>query len=225
MRILMLEYDARLLAAVTRTLEQHGVRVVGTHALDTARRLLAIEHFDAALLDCDSLEPDDLLSFTDFPLILVTSFLGHEGAHRFFGHGLLLPKPYTSAQILSALKDALGTLGSEPQLLVDVLRRAHSDAESVGFCVGEAQLFIEQGELVHAELGGLSGEAALAEVLAEGNPRARRIPARAVERTINRPFQTLLLDLLQRIDEREQEAWESSPVQRGTKPPPGGSRS
>jgi DNA-binding response OmpR family regulator len=207
MRLLMLDLDPRLIAAVSRTLRHHGVSVVGTQCVETAQKYIETKMFDAALLDCDSLTPPDLQRFAGTLLILTTSFLEHEGEHRFFGHAALLRKPFTSAQLLSTLRETLGTLGSEPLLLVDVLRRAHTDAESVGFCVGDAELFLERGELVHAQFRELHGEPALAEVLAEPSPRLLRIPSRPVERTIHRPFQTLMLDILQRIEEREQGDW------------------
>lgn len=236
MRLLMMDFDTRLIAAVTRTLRQQGVDVVGTHCVETARGLIQAQHFDITLLDCDSLDPADLTPFSKRPLILTTTFFEHEGKHRLFGHGHLLRKPFTSAQLLSTLRDTVGgLLGSEPDHLIDILRRAHTDAQSVGFSVGEAELFLEHGELVHAQLGEIQGEGALAEVLAASSSSLSRIPVRDVPRTIHRPFQTLMLDLLHRIEVREQGDWEmldtepSSPTPterpRSSRPPRGGPRS
>jgi DNA-binding response OmpR family regulator len=204
MRLLMLDFDTRLIAAVSRALRQHGVDVVGTQSTEAAVSHAQAQSFDVALLDCDSLDPADLAPFSHVPLILTTSFLEHEGKHRLFGRGLLLHKPFTSAQLLSTLRDTLGVIGSEPAHLIDILRRAHTEAQSVGFSVGEAELFLECGELVHAQLGEMQGEGALAEVLAAGSASMSRIPARNVPRTIHRPFQTLMLELLHRIEVREQ---------------------
>ncbi len=203
MRLLMLEFDLRLNAAVARTLKQHGVTVEGSQSFDVALSLASEKAFDAYLLDCDSLEPGELLAFAWAPRILTTSFIGHESGHRFFGHGVLLPKPYTGPQLIMALKEGLGVLQAEPKLLVDQLRQAHTDAASVGFCVGHAEIVIEHGELIHAEWGHLRGEEALSELLSEARTQMFKVPVRTVERTIHRPFHTLLLDLLQQIDERE----------------------
>ena len=223
MRLLMLDLDTRLIAAVTRALRQYGVDVVGAPCLEAACAEARSEDFDVALLDSDSLDPNDLEPFARLPLILSTSIMEHEGRHRLFGRGSLLRKPFTSAQLLSTLRDTLGALGSEPVLLVDVLRRAHTEAQSVGFSVGEAELYLEGGELIHAKLGEMQGEGALAEVLAAGHARLSRIPTRDVPRTIHRPFHTLMLELLQRIEEREQRELARAPGH--SKPPRGGAAS
>ena len=60
-----------------------------------------------------------------------------------------------------------GAPSSEPDSLVDVLRRAHSNRQSVALGVGRGLLFLEDGELVHAELDGEDGERALVEILAQ----------------------------------------------------------
>lgn len=218
MRLLMLDFDTRLIAAVSRTLRPHGVDVVGTQCVDTACGYARAQRFDVALLDCDSLDPAALAPFSEMPLILTTSFFEPEGQHRLFGHGQLLRKPFTNAQLLSTLRDTLGAIGSEPSHLIDVLRRAHTEAQSVGFSVGEAEVFLRDGELVHAQLGNMEGEGALAEVLAAGGDSLSRIPVRDVPRTIHRPFQTLMLELLHRIEEREHR-------RDSEKPPSGGPHS
>ncbi|MFT3923876.1 MAG: hypothetical protein QM778_15190 [Myxococcales bacterium] len=221
MRLLMLDLDTRLIAAVSRTLRHYGVDVVGSQCIEVARAEVEAHGFDVAVLDSDSLDPADLTAFAKLPLILTTSFMEHEGRHRLFGRGLLLRKPFTSAQLLTTLRETLGSLGSEPMLLVDVLRRAHTEAQSVGFVVGDAELYLEAGELIHAQLGDMQGEGALAEVLAAGHARLSRIPTRDVPRTIHRPFHTLMLELLQRIEEREQRDWATLHAPR-SKPPRGG---
>jgi DNA-binding response OmpR family regulator len=204
MRLLMLDFDLRLVSAVTRALHEDGVEVVGVQSAEQARECAACQSFDVALLDCDLLDPAEMLAFADLPVILTTSFLEPEGEHRFFRHARLLRKPFTSAQLLSALHETCGTPRAEMGRLVDVLRRAHTSGLSLALRVGSAELFIEQGELVHAELCGLSGESALAEVLAQSQQQLVTIESRPVVRTIRRPFRALLLDLLRRLEEREQ---------------------
>lgn len=205
MRLLMLDLDPRLVSAVTRTLDQHGFEVVGVQSVDGAREVVATEHLDAAVLDCDLFDAGALTDFSRVPVILTTSFLESEGRHWSFQHARLLRKPFTSAQLLSLLHDACGTPCSHSIMLVDVLRRAHSDGLNVTLRVGEADIFMEAGELVHAELDGLSGESALARVLSGSQREPFAIPVRATVRTIHRPFQGLLLDLLRNLEERENE--------------------
>jgi DNA-binding response OmpR family regulator len=211
-RLLMLDFDQRLVAAVTRALEQEGVSVVGAASVEEALEQLVSQDFDAALLDCDVIDAEELTAFSVLPTILTTAFLEPEGQHRFFRQARLLRKPFTSVELLSALHEACTELGRESANLVDVLRRAHSAGQSVGFDVGGALVFLEDGELVHAELGSALGERALAEALAQSGSRPIAIPARKVARTIHRPFQALMLDLLRHLEERERE--EPSRVQR-----------
>jgi|SRR5690349_12812411 len=202
-RLLMLDLDQRLIAAVSRALSQQGVEVIGTSSVAQACASVLDARIDVALLDGDLIDDAELAAFAGLPLLVTTSFLEPEGNHRFFGHARLLRKPFTNAQLLSALQDACRRLGAEPASLVDLLRRAHSDRQDLALRVGEAELFIEGGELIHAERNGVRGERALAEVLAEETQAAVPIAFRRVPRTILRPLRALLLDLLRTLDERE----------------------
>jgi DNA-binding response OmpR family regulator len=203
-RLLMLDMDARLVSAVTRALAQEGIEVIGVPNVERARSCVAERTVDVALLDGDLIDETELSAFAPLPVVLMTSFLEPEGAHRFFRHARLLRKPFTSAQLLSALHETCGTLTAEPATLVDVLRRAHTDKQTLGLAVGEAEIFVERGELIHAERDGKEGESALADVLAEAQSGFSFIPFRAQPRTIQRPFRALLLDLLRHLDEIEQ---------------------
>lgn len=203
-RLLMLDMDARLVSAVTRALAQEGIEVVGAPNVEAARARVAERSVDVALLDGDLIDEVELVAFAPLPVVLMTSFLEPEGAHRFFRQARLLRKPFTSAQLLSALHETCGTLSAEPTMLVDVLRRAHTDKQSLGLRVGEAEIFVEAGEVIHAEREGKEGESALADVLAETQTGFKFIPFRREPRTIARPFRALLLDLLRHLDELEQ---------------------
>jgi DNA-binding response OmpR family regulator len=201
----MLDFDEHLVSAVSRTLQQEGVDVVAVRSVESARHEAENQHFDVALLDCDLLDAAELAAFSELPVILTTSFLEPEGQHRFFSRAPLMRKPFTSAQLLSALRATSALPGLENVNLLDVLRRANSEAKSLVLAVGRARLFVEDGELVHAEFDGISGERALAEVLAHGaQAEVVTISGQAERRTIQRPFQALLLDLLRHIEEREQ---------------------
>jgi DNA-binding response OmpR family regulator len=200
----MLDADARLVSAVTRALAQEGIEVIGVPSVEHAHACAEQRSVDAALLDGDLIDEIELSVFARLPVILMTSFLEPEGAHRFFRQARLLRKPFTSTQLLSALRETCGTLRAEPASLVDVLRRAHSDKQSMVLRIGDAEIVVDAGELVHAERPGMAGERALADVLANGPREFVQVPFRAVGRSIHRPFRALLLDLLRHIDEREQ---------------------
>ncbi len=204
-RLLMLDLDEHLVSAVTRTLSQEGVDVVATFSLERARAEALQQHFDVALLDYDLIDPTELSAFADLPVILTTAFLEPEGQQRFFRRAQLLRKPFTSAQLLSALHATGANQSFQRVSLMDVLRRAHGERQSLALGVGRARIFLEEGELVHAELDGQLGERALAEILAERSPAdPRPIAESASQRSIHRPFQALMLELLRHIEEREQ---------------------
>jgi hypothetical protein len=201
--LLMLDFDPHLVSAVTRTLRQHAIAVVGVTAVHEAYERATTQPFDAGLLDGDVLSRGELDAFGSLPLVLTTTFL-EPVWDRWFSERPILHKPFTSAQLLSVLGDTLDALRPRSASVVDLLRRAHSAGRSVAYRVGRGEVFLEGGELVHAELDGIRGEAALSHVLAEVDPLVVRIADRAVERSIHRPFRTLLLDLLRRIEEREE---------------------
>lgn len=221
--LLMLDVDPRLVSAVTRALAEEGVTVVGTGSVEDALAALKQQSFAAALLDGDLLDAEQLTTFASLPIILSTSFLEPLGGHRSARQGGLLRKPFTSAQLLAALHDVCGSQGSMPPGLVDALRRAHSQGRSLALDVGGACVFMEQGEIVHAEYGALVGERALAEVLARSTSTPVPVAEREGVRTIHRPFQELMLDALQRLEERERGgptsagAGEPTPSDRGSR--------
>ena len=207
-RLLMLEFDPRLIASVRRALVRERVEVVGVDCLETAEREARTGRYELALLDGDLLEPGDLARFGALPRIVMTSLLARDGASPSFPAALggrLLQKPFTSAQLRAALHEVLGGASLEALTLLDLLRRAHSDRRSVALRVGDGELFVEDGELVHAEFAAEHGESALSRVLADATSAPRLIAQRPVTRTIHRPFQPLMLDILRGLEEGEGE--------------------
>ncbi|MET0284972.1 MAG: hypothetical protein ABW352_10890, partial [Polyangiales bacterium] len=201
--LLMLERDAQLTSAVRRGLSAHGIELTAVHGEAEALQRIACEPFDAALLESDLLGEEGLLSFAGLPLIFTTTCLEPAGTHRFFGRGLLLNKPFTSTQLLAALQQARTPSSHRCDGLVDVLRRANSAGASMTLRVGDALLVIERGEIAHAECGRRRGEPALAEALSLRQPFTR-LPTRPYVRTIERPFQLLMLEILEQLDDRGQ---------------------
>jgi hypothetical protein len=102
------------------------------------------------------------------------------------------------------LNETFGLLEPRSFSVVDVLRRAHTSGGSVALRVGRGEVYLEGGEVVHAEFCGVRGEAALVDVLSEVDPTVVRVARRAVERTIHKPFRPLLLDLLRFLEERDE---------------------
>jgi hypothetical protein len=202
MRLLMLELDRHLLSAVARGLQQEGVEVVGVSSFDAAQALARRQRFDAAVLDCDALDAGELSGLGGLPLIFTSSLPGLAGGPLPL-QGSVLQKPFTNSQLLSVVHGSCGALRIEGKGLVEVLRGANSRDESVTFEIGVARVFMERGEVVHAECAETRGEAALALALTQGGRDVVRLPLRSLLRSIRRPFQALMLDLLRQLEERE----------------------
>jgi hypothetical protein len=105
-----------------------------------------------------------------------------------------------------AVESAEGFLGSLHGLsLIDMLQMFHYAQRSVSLEVLgglPAAIHLQSGRIVHATYGEAEGEAALAQILALPAGSLSTSPLEAVERTIGRDFQLLMLDLLRRMDER-----------------------
>ncbi len=203
MHLLMLEFDLHLVSAVARTLRPRAVEVVGVQSVEHAHEQAIAQSFDGALLDRDLLGPNDLGALWPLPLILMTAFLDPHRREAWPAARRLLQKPFTCGQLISAVNATVGPLEPTSLSVVDVLRRAHSAGANVALRVGGGEVFVESGEVVHAQLGPTRGEAALCDLLTAIDPIVRRIDERAVERTIRKPFRPLLLDLLRFIEEKE----------------------
>jgi predicted regulator of Ras-like GTPase activity (Roadblock/LC7/MglB family) len=122
----------------------------------------------------------------------------------------VLCKPFTSSELLQAIRQAVdcetGFRGSIHGLsLIDLLQMFHYARRSLAIVVDgltPGQVFLEDGELIHAVYRELHGEAALRMILAmpAGSLRTMVLP-HATPRSITRDFQTLLLDTLRTFDE------------------------
>lgn len=122
----------------------------------------------------------------------------------------VLSKPFTPEDLMQCIRQAVecgsGFRGSVHGLsLVDLLQMYKFGRRSVKIAVSGGSvgsLYMQDGELVHAELDGQTGEAALASLLSmpEGTLGTSVLPA-SVPHTITREFQTVLLSALRVIDE------------------------
>jgi hypothetical protein len=203
-RVLILDADTTLTSAVSRCLREAGLEVVERHR---AAELAPRGAFDVVLLDWTF--RDVLAHVGDARAFVMLSYadpaLERELARRF----TLIRKPFTSVELLSLLRQELGPLALPHPRLLDALRDAHAHRSDVRLVVGAgAEVQVVRGEIFDARAGGLRGEPALRVLLTRGE-RARAEPLAgpgmgAVDRTVYRRFQRLLLDLLHQIDEAEQ---------------------
>jgi CheY-like chemotaxis protein len=125
----------------------------------------------------------------------------------------VLCKPFSQSELLEALQRAIecetGFRGSVHGLaLTDMLQMFHYAKRSVVVDVtlvagmSHGRIYLEQGEIVHAEAEGTVGEPALQVLLsAKTGALATSSLVKPVARTIDRDLQALLLDLFRLIDE------------------------
>jgi hypothetical protein len=115
----------------------------------------------------------------------------------------VLCKPFTSSELLLAIRQAVecetGFRGSIHGLsLVDLLQMFHYARRSLAIAVDAllpGHVFVENGQLIHAEYRELVGEPALRAILTmpAGSLRTMVLPT-SIPHSITRDFETLLLD-------------------------------
>ena len=217
--ILVVDDDEPLCVAVSRDLTHRGYQVRTAHSVPQAIAQLESAAPDVLLADLRMPDRDgiDLLEATQHVAprtraILMSAFATARDYETAVRHGAVrvLTKPFTSDELASAIGHAVdceqGFRGALHGLsLIDVLQMYHLARRSVTLVIGGAVLGsidLSLGELVHAESAGLSGEAALRALLSRpfGSLSTQTaVPGRPT--SIDRPFESLLLDVLREMDE------------------------
>lgn len=217
--VLVVEDDATFRSSIARDLGLRGVDVRIAAGAEEAVDVLQSARFDVLLTDLRLGGRDgiDLLkrARTIAPgtrAILMSGFATARDYQRAIELGAVrvLCKPFTSAELMQAIEHArdctTGYSGSVHGLsLIDVLQLYQFGRRSlVVVVVGTpgGRVILRDGAFVHAERGELTGEAALAALLAaeSGVLRTETVPAEHPQ-TIERPPQAVLLDCLRLVDE------------------------
>jgi len=201
-RVLMVETDTELVSAVGRALALQAMEVLAVDAFERASELVRQQEFSLLLIDSDLVAFEDLRVFEPTPVVVTTSFLERGPAERFARAARLLPKPFTSSELGQVLQE-LG-LAQDEHSLLDVLGRAHLSGASIELRVGEGELCVTEGEIVHAAVADLLGEDALVRILAQGG-EVRRSATHTALRSIARAFRPLLFDALSKLEELERQ--------------------
>jgi ActR/RegA family two-component response regulator len=217
--ILIVEDDEQFRAAVARDLSHRGFDVSTVESVADALSRLHQRVFDVLLTDLRLGERDgiDLLgqltvAAPDTRTILMSAFATARDHQRAIELGAVqvLCKPFTSMELTLAIQQAVecetGFRGSLHGIsLIDVLQMFHYARRSVRVTVGGrvgGEIHIRDGEIVHALQGELVGEEALRRILAMPSGSIRSGPLGDTnQRTIERSFQGLVLDLLRELDE------------------------
>jgi len=217
--VLIVDDDVALRTTIGRDLVDQGFAVTLANNAAEARQLLIAGAIDVMLTDLRMPGPDgiDLLESvrTVSPRTRTILMSGYASARDYqraieCGAVRVLCKPFTSSELLQAIRQAVdcetGFRGSIHGLsLIDLLQMFHYARRSLAIVVDgltPGQVFLEDGELIHAVYRELHGEPALRMILAmpAGSLRTMVLP-HATPRSITRDFQTLLLDTLRTVDE------------------------
>lgn len=216
--VLVVDDDQALVSAISRDLRSNGFDVCSADSVDAALVALAQQPTDVVITDLRMAEADgiDLLlavresGFKCRPILMsaYATARDHQKAME-LGAVRVLCKPFGSQELLDAIQQAIdcgtGFRGSVHGLsLIDMLQMFHYGHRSITLRVEDnipGEIVFEGGEIVHAQHGSDTGESALQVMLGMSTGAFSTAPFYPRERTVQRSFQSLLLDLLRCVDE------------------------
>lgn len=117
-RVLLIDDTPQIAELLTFALRDHGYEVVATGYTDTVSQLVVDERADALVLDCSVFEMGESLfdivrddpAHADLPVVIISDTPEKADASlrsRQADHVLLIPKPFTGAQVARALDQLL----------------------------------------------------------------------------------------------------------------------
>lgn len=215
--VLLIDDDATTVSLVQYTLHQAGHEVLVSSGGTSASLALAESSIDVLVLDA-SLESAQGQPFLELalaapqpiPTLMLLSQATARDAESALDRGAagILDKPFTGDELLRGLTRALRTDSFRGHLrgfsLLDIFQVFHLSRRSLIVCLGtqpEARVWFENGEVVHAERGGQEGETVLDTLLDVSSGTIRTLPFEPTRRSVQRPFDNLLLELLRTRDE------------------------
>lgn len=221
--VLIVEDDLQFRSALARDLTVQGYQVAVAQSVDEAVGMLAAKPTNILLTDLRIGERDgiDLLGTVrevspDTRSILMSGYATARDHQRAMELGAVqvLCKPFTATELFNALQQAIecetGFRGSVHGLsLTDVLQMFHFGRRSVVIQVGgrvPGRLFFQDGELIHAQIADVVGEAAFKMILQLPSGSIQTSVFTEAPTTIRKPFDNLLLDSLRTIDEEAVES-------------------
>lgn len=220
--MLVVDDDQQLVSAISRDLRANGYDVLSASSVDGALQQLEAAVSDVVLTDLRMAEADGidlLLAIRERGLssrpILMSAYAtarDHQKAVE-LGAVRVLCKPFGSRELLDAIQQAIdcatGFRGTIHGLsLIDMLQMFHYGRRSITLRVDDTipgQIHFEDGEIVHAEHGESTGEEALKAILAMPTGSLSTGAFQSGSTTIERSFQSLLLDLLRSVDEQQRD--------------------
>lgn len=233
--VLIGEADLDRSRATAELLEQLGVRhVVQVQALGPLLEALKTQAFDVLLCaerlgDADGVAA--LRAARDVaPATRSVLMRANDRAGEFVPEGVTaIELPFSRLELQGLLHRTAGPHGGlwceVPELsLTDILQMYHQARRSITVLLSgpiAGRIWLEAGDIVHAEAGGERGMAALSHLLEAESGLVRTEPYQGpVARTISAPFQSGILEAAQRLDERRRDSMISNPP--GSAPPASG---
>lgn len=218
--VLIVDDDAALRGALARELGTQGYEVLTAPSVGDAAAVLGSRRIDVMLTDLRMNEHDgiDLLtraraSSPRTRCILMSAYATARDYETALELGVVrvLCKPFGPSDMLAAVRQAVecetGFRGSVHGLsLLDLLQIFHLGRRTLTVALSgleKARVHLCEGEIVHAEVGTLRGSEALAALLAADSGSITTTVLSGDERSIDRPFQPLMLDLLRQLDEAQ----------------------
>lgn len=217
--VLIVEDDQMLGRAVHRDLTEYGFAVQIASGFDEAIEVLRSAPIDVLLTDLrlGSADGIDLLETVRHlsprtRSVLMSGFASARDYQRAVELGVVrvLCKPFTRADLIQCIRQAIdcetGFHGSIHGLsIIDVLQMFNLARRSIAISVSgqsPGRLFFRDGQLVHAEHRGRTGEGALASILAmpAGSLSTSVVPE-TIPQSITREFRAVLFDALRFVDE------------------------
>lgn len=118
-RILLIDDTPEIAELLTFALQDHGYEVFAAGYTDTVKELVLEQHADALVLDCSTYNMSESLfdmvrqhpANADLPIVIISDTPEQaEGSlrSRSARRVLLVPKPFTGAQVANALQQLLG---------------------------------------------------------------------------------------------------------------------
>lgn len=217
--VLVVDDDDVLRADLVLALRAQGYEVREARTVEGAVGLLSVRHPDVLLTDLRMEGRDGIDLLVELrsrsPSTLAVLMSGFATARDYqraidLGAVRVLTKPFTPRDVCEAVQHAVdcgtGFRGSVHGLsLVDMLQMFHFGKRSIVLHVGGAgngTIELQDGEITHAALGGLSGPDALRAILATpSGALATSVPTGHSARSVDVPFSRLLMDCLRELDE------------------------
>jgi len=217
-RVLIVDDEEDILLGLSRYLKRHGYEVVVETSPRRAIEILSTEPADILITDVkmDELSGLDLIEEAkkrnkDIKIIVMTA-RGSDELERLAvekGASGYIEKPFDIDYLLNVLKELEkgGFKGVVKELsitdMLNILNVEKANAViNISSTAGTGKIYMENGEIVHAQFGDLEGLDALKAIFSlEGGTFSVEKGAKAPKKTIDVPFNNLMLEIFAQIDE------------------------